>query len=101
MKRKSHVLSTARCKLHNKKRVRTTLPALPLPRKSLAGISLIEILISMFVLLFGLLGVASIFPVGSHYMNEGEKFDLSSALAQNAFEEMGAVKGKYVGVDLR
>ncbi len=53
------------------------------------GISLIEILISMFVLLFGLLGVASIFPVGSHYMNEGEKFDYSSALAQNAFEEMG------------
>jgi len=43
----------------------------------------------MFVLLFGLMGVASIFPVGSYYMSEGEKFDFSSALAQNAFEEMG------------
>ena len=52
------------------------------------GISLIEILISMFVLLFGLMGVASIFPVGSHYMTEGEKFDFGSALTQNAFEEM-------------
>ena len=42
----------------------------------------------MFVLLFGLLGVASIFPVGSHYMTEGEKFDFGSALAQNAFEDL-------------
>lgn len=53
-----------------------------------AGISLIEVLISMFVLLFGLMGVAAIFPVGNHYVVEGEKFDLASGIAQNAFEEM-------------
>ncbi len=52
------------------------------------GISLIEVLISMFVLLFGLMGVAAIFPVGNHFVVEGEKFDLGSALAQNAFEEL-------------
>ncbi|MCH2114402.1 MAG: hypothetical protein MK171_05775 [Pirellulales bacterium] len=55
---------------------------------SRSAISLIEILISMFVLLFGLMGVASIFPVGSYMMSEGEKFDSSSLLAQNAFEEL-------------
>lgn len=42
----------------------------------------------MFVLLFGLMGVAAIFPVGNHYVIEGEKFDLGAALAQNAFEEL-------------
>ena len=54
-----------------------------------AGISLVEILISMFVLLFGLWGVAAIFPVGNHYVIEAEKFDLGGNLAQNAFEELG------------
>ncbi len=52
------------------------------------AISLIEILISMFVLLFGLMGVAAIFPVGNHYVIEGEKFDLGTNLAHNAFEEL-------------
>lgn len=55
-----------------------------------SGMSLIEVLISMFVLLFGLMGVAAIFPVGNHFVVEGEKFDLGSALAQNAFEELKA-----------
>ena len=59
-----------------------------LARASRTGISLIEILISMFVLLFGLMGVAAIFPVGSHYTVEGEKFDFGSNLARNAFEEL-------------
>ena len=52
------------------------------------GISLIEILISMFVLLFGLMGVAAIFPVGSHYMTQGESFEATSLASANAFEEM-------------
>ncbi len=47
-------------------------------------------LISMFVLLFGLMGVAAIFPVGNYYVVEGEKFDLASGIAQNAFEELRA-----------
>ena len=88
MNRKRHALRETSCDLHNENIVRTSRPTRLVPRDSRVGISLIEILISMFVLLFGLLGVASIFPVGSHYMNEGEKFDYSSALAQNAFEEM-------------
>lgn len=52
--------------------------------------SLIEVLISMFVMLFGLMGVAAIFPVGNYYVIEGEKFDLASGIAQNAFEELRA-----------
>ena len=63
-----------------------TLHPSPFPIRK--AITLIEILISMFVLLFGLMGVASIFPVGSHYMTEGEKFDFGSALTANAFEEL-------------
>ena len=45
------------------------------------GISLMEVLISMFVMLFGLMGVAAIFPVGNYYVVEGEKHDLGSLLA--------------------
>lgn len=56
------------------------------------GISLIEVLISMFVMLFGLMGVAAIFPVASHYVLEGDKRDRSSGLAQVAFEELKARK---------
>ena len=52
------------------------------------GISLMEVLISMFVMLFGLMGVAAIFPVGNYYVVEGEKHDLGSLLAANAFEEL-------------
>ena len=54
------------------------------------AMSLIEVLISMFVLLFGLMGVAAIFPVGNYYATESEKFDLASSIAQNAFEELKA-----------
>ena len=54
------------------------------------GISLLEVLISMFVLLFGLMGVAAIFPVGNHYAVEGEKYDRDVALADAAFSELSA-----------
>jgi hypothetical protein len=66
----------------------------PLPPSPLRlrGISLIEVLISMFVLLFGLMGVAAIFPVASHYIQEGDKRDRSSGLAQIAFEELKSKK---------
>ncbi len=49
-----------------------------------------EVLISMFILLFGLMGVAAIFPVGNHYVVQGEKFDRGNTLAANAFEEIRA-----------
>lgn len=65
-------LPTAHCVLPTKRR----------------GISLLEVLISMFVLLFGLMGVASLFPVGSHYAAQGEQFDRSTALSDAAFDEL-------------
>ncbi len=55
-----------------------------------SGITLIEILISLFVLLFGLMGVAAIFPVASHYLVQGDQKDRSDALANNAFAEIEA-----------
>src|SRR5215207_700910 len=54
------------------------------------GISLLEVLISMFVLLFGLMGVASIFPVGNHYAGKGEQYDRGAALADQAFADIKA-----------
>ncbi len=45
-------------------------------------------LISIFVLLFGLLGVASLFPVGNHYANQGDKYDRDTTLVDAAFSEM-------------
>lgn len=62
------------------------------------GISLLEVLISMFVLLFGLMGVAAIFPVGNHYAGRGEQFDRGSALAEAAFADLkarGMLKPEY------
>jgi hypothetical protein len=67
-----------------------TLP--PSPFRPRTAITLIEVLISMFVLLFGLMGVAAIFPVASHYVLEGDKRDRSSGLAQIAFEELKSRK---------
>lgn len=59
-------------------------------RGARSGISLLEVLISMFVLLFGLMGVASIFPVGNHYAGRGEQFDRGSALAEASFADLKA-----------
>jgi hypothetical protein len=44
----------------------------------------------MFVLLFGLMGVAAIFPVGSHYASRGEQFERGAALADAAFADLKA-----------
>jgi hypothetical protein len=52
------------------------------------GISLIEVLISMFVLMIGLMGVAAMFPVGSYYMVKAEQLDRGSAVALAASEEL-------------
>lgn len=54
------------------------------------GISLLEVLISMFVLLFGLMGVAAIFPVGNHYAGRGDQFERGAALADAAFAQLKA-----------
>jgi hypothetical protein len=54
------------------------------------GISLLEVLISMFVLLFGLMGVAAVFPVGNHYAGRGEQFDRGTALAEATMADLKA-----------
>jgi hypothetical protein len=48
------------------------------------------VLISMFVLLFGLMGVAAIFPLGNHYAGRGEQYDRGTALGDAALAELRA-----------
>src|SRR4051812_11618774 len=54
------------------------------------GLSLTEVLISMGILTVGLLSVASIFPVGSFYMQKAEISDKASAIAQSVMNEIVA-----------
>jgi hypothetical protein len=66
--------------------IRSTLrtPHSTLPR----GLSLTEVLISMGILTLGLLGVASVFPVGSFYMQKAEISDKASAIAQSVMNDL-------------
>jgi hypothetical protein len=62
------------------------------------GISLLEVLISMFVLVIGLLGVAAMFPVGQSYVFKAAQYDRSAALGQAAFNEIqvrGLLRPKF------
>lgn len=61
-------------------------PHSTLPR----GLSLTEVLIAMGILTLGLLGVASVFPVGSFYMQKAEISDKGSAIAQSVFSDIMA-----------
>src|SRR6476660_8808696 len=54
------------------------------------GLSLTEVLIAMGILTLGLLGVASVFPVGSYYMQKAEISDKGSAIAQSVFSDIMA-----------
>src|SRR3954447_26963975 len=54
------------------------------------GLSLTEVLIAMGILTLGLLGVASIFPVGSFYMQKAEIADRGSAIAQSVMSDLMA-----------
>ena len=51
------------------------------------GLSLTEVLISMGILTLGLLGVAAVFPVGSHYMMQADISDKASAIAQSVMSD--------------
>lgn len=51
------------------------------------AISLTEVLIAMGILTVGLLGVASVFPVASAFMQQGDVADRSSQIAQAAFND--------------
>src|SRR6476661_1263948 len=52
------------------------------------GLSLTEVLIAMGILTLGLLGVASVFPVGSFYMQKAEISDKASAIAQSVMNDI-------------
>ena len=67
---------------------RPTADSRQLPAFARRGISLLEVLISMFVLLFGLMGVAAVFPVGNHYAAKGEQADRGTALAEAAMADL-------------
>ncbi|WP_146400497.1 type IV pilus modification PilV family protein [Pseudobythopirellula maris] len=56
------------------------------PRRR-AALTLAEVLISMGILTLGLLGVASLFPVGGSYMQSGDIADQGNALAQAALND--------------
>lgn len=61
--------------------------AIPNPR---SGVTLVEVLISMGILAIGLLGAASMFPVGSYFMQKGDVADRGAAIAQAAFADLVA-----------
>lgn len=53
-----------------------------------AGISLTEVLIAMFVLTVGILGLAALLPVGSSYLRTAQTDDRSSNLGRAAFHDV-------------
>ncbi len=59
-----------------------------LKRRARRGISLMEVLISMFVLTVGLLGVAALIPAGRHEIVEAAKLDNASMVGRAAFRDM-------------
>src|SRR3954463_732649 len=68
-----------------------SIPQPPVPSPHLRrGLSLTEVLISMGILTLGLLGVASVFPVGSLYMQKADISDRGSAIAQSVFSDLMA-----------
>jgi hypothetical protein len=59
------------------------------PRRSLRrGISLLEVLISMFVLAVGLLGVAALIPAGHHEIAQGSRLEYASMIGRSAFRDL-------------
>src|SRR5579859_1448276 len=52
------------------------------------GISLLEVLISIFILLVGLLGVGALIPIGRLEVGQADKFDRAGTLGRAAFREM-------------
>jgi hypothetical protein len=58
--------------------------------KSRRGITLIEVLISMFVLMIGLLGVGAMIPAGRYEIMQGVKADYGAMVGREAFRDMKA-----------
>jgi hypothetical protein len=58
------------------------------PAPTRRGISLMEVLISMFVLAIGLLGVAALIPAGRHEIVEATKLETAAMVGRNAFRDI-------------
>ena len=56
------------------------------------GLTLLEVLISLGIITFGLLSVASIFVVGAHNMREAEIQERSRIVAEEAFNDIIAYR---------
>jgi hypothetical protein len=82
----------SRVESHNSgtnRRARSKGNSFPLPPSAFRlGISLTEVLIAMGIMTVGLLGVASVFPVGSWYMQKAEIADRGSAIAQSVMNDL-------------
>jgi hypothetical protein len=52
------------------------------------GISLLEVLISMFIVLIGLLGIMAMIPAGRSDIVMGTKYDNATAMGQSTFREI-------------
>ncbi|NQT41016.1 MAG: prepilin-type N-terminal cleavage/methylation domain-containing protein, partial [Planctomycetes bacterium] len=70
----------------------TTRPKFFIPhrRRGRQGMSLLEVLISIFVLSFGLMGVAALLPLGTFQVVEAGKADQAASCARAAFREVKA-----------
>lgn len=56
--------------------------------KRRTGISLLEVLIAIFVLVVGILGLAALIPIGRFEVQEANKLDRGAALGKQAYREM-------------
>jgi len=54
------------------------------------GISLLDVLVSMFVLLFGLMGVAALLPVGNYFASRATMYDRAASIGEAAFHDLQA-----------
>ena len=52
------------------------------------GVTLLEVLISVFILIIGMLSVAALLPVAAHQMNVAQKLDRGASLGQAAFHDL-------------
>jgi hypothetical protein len=52
------------------------------------GITLLEVLVAIFVLTVGLLGVAALLPIGKYEMEQGARSDRAASLGQAAFRDL-------------